>query len=183
MTDGKIVPAMSPAMVPLRYRRTVTVVDEADNFLGFKAWSDLTSDDIHRASYLWVTNSRGQVLLAQRAYTLEHNPGRWSTAVTGTVMIGQTYESNIRDEAAEEIGLKGVTFELGKKILMRLPKGSHFIQWFTVVIDRDVDSFVLDPREVVRLRWVDLDELAREVEKYPSLFSPAVPKWLPMWLS
>ncbi len=47
----------------------VAIVNEADEVIGTKARDELTKQDIVRVAVLWLENSRGQVLLQQRALT------------------------------------------------------------------------------------------------------------------
>ncbi len=45
----------------------IIVVDENDNVIGSKSRDEIDySKDIYRVSCLWVTNPKGEVLLAQR---------------------------------------------------------------------------------------------------------------------
>lgn len=84
------------------------IVNENDEIIGHKLREEVDpKNDIYRVSALWVTNSAGDVLIAQRKLTKKHAPGKWEPAVAGTVEKGETDESNIYKEAQEEIGLSG----------------------------------------------------------------------------
>lgn len=43
------------------------------------------SKDIFRTASLWITNSNGDILLAQRKFDKKVDPGKWAEAVVGTV--------------------------------------------------------------------------------------------------
>ena len=84
----------------------IVVVDEEDNVVGAELRSIVDEKGLrYRVSGLWLRNSRGEVLLARRALTKTHYPGRWGPAVAGTVEEGESYEQNIVKEAEEELGL------------------------------------------------------------------------------
>ena len=53
----------------------IIIVDENDNIIGYKERGTIEQSDIDRVSALWITNSKGEFLLARRAYTKKNNPG------------------------------------------------------------------------------------------------------------
>jgi isopentenyldiphosphate isomerase len=162
------------------HHKRVIVVDHEDNVVGHKSWGKLEPGDIHRASFLWVTNPKGQVLLSKRSRHV-HNPGVWTAAASGTVMEDETYEQNMYSEAEEEIGLTGVSFYLGPKILVELPQEGIYIQWFVAMLDRRPHDFKLGKTEVDEVRWINRDRFQSEVAAHPELYSPAVPHWRHLW--
>ena len=81
----------------------IPVVNEQDEIIGYKERAEIQKDDIYRIVSLRITNPQGQILIAQRAFTKKHAPGKRSPAVAGTVEKGETYEQNIRKEAKEEL--------------------------------------------------------------------------------
>ena len=80
-------------------------------------------------SSLWVMNSKGEVLLAQRVFDKKHDPGKWGPAVAGTVEKGEDYDSNMLKEAGEEVGLKDFEFKKLQK-LRRQTKFNYFSQFY-----------------------------------------------------
>lgn len=132
----------------------IQIVDGNDNLIGHKERSEVDySKDIYRGTALWVTNSKGEILLAQRKHTKDKDPGKWGPAASGTVDEGETYESNVYKEAEEEIGLTGLKFNLGPKTRVTKPR-NFFCQWFTVVLDRPVNEFKIQEEEVEELKWL-----------------------------
>ncbi len=129
----------------------IIIVDEYDNVVSYKKRKDLQAEDIYRVSALWLTNSKGEILLAQRAYDKKHHPGKWGPSVAGTIESGETYDDNIIKEAEEEIGLKGVDFKKGPKELNKKDY-SHYTQWYLAVVDRNIEDFIVQPGEVVKVR-------------------------------
>ncbi len=137
----------------------VQVVDDNDTVIGHK--DRLTLDfqkDIYRVAALWITNSKNEVLLAQRKLTKDRDPGKWGPAVAGTLDAGETYETNIYKEAEEEIGLSGVKFKIGPKMRIHEPR-NYFCQWFTLELDRSSNSFRLQEDEVEAIKWIVLQDL------------------------
>jgi isopentenyl-diphosphate Delta-isomerase len=135
-------------------------VDRDDNVLGYKPKAEFGPEDIERVSGLWVTNSKGEVLIAQRALTKKYGPGYWGPAAAGTVEEGETYETNIIKEAEEELGLKGIRPVIGPKFY-RETAHKYFCQWFTCVVDLPVEAFKLQPEEVAAVKWIAKEDLRK----------------------
>lgn len=156
----------------------IQIVDSEDNLIGVKERSELNYEkDIYRVSALWLTNSKGQSLLARRAISKDKDPGRWGPAVAGTIDEGETYDENIYKEALEEIGLEGVEFSIGPKTHITYPR-NYFCQWYFVKVDKDIDEFVMQEDEVEALAWVDIDIIKKELIEAPEKYVPAMPQVL-----
>src|SRR5687768_11331136 len=100
----------------------IPVVDQQDKIIGFKERDEIDfQKDIFRTASLWITNSQGDVLLAQRKHNKKTDPGKWAEAVGGTVEGDDSYEATVLREAYEELGLQNVTPQLGPKQLITTP--------------------------------------------------------------
>jgi isopentenyldiphosphate isomerase len=111
--------------------------------------------------------------LAQRKFNKKYNPGKWGPAVGGTVEEGETYESNIYKEAREEIGLTDRTFNTGPKVFNTEPN-RKFCQIYTLRADIPIENFRIQEEEVEAIKWVDKDELKKELENNPDDYTPTV---------
>lgn len=151
--------------------RILTVVDENDSVIGYKTKSEIDySCDIYRVSALWVVSTNGDVLLAQRSLKHHHEPGVWGPAVAGTVE-DETYQENIRKEAAEEIGLEGYDFQLGPKTFVEVIGRRYFCQWFIVTIPpEEINTLTLEDEEVAAVAWVAPDGLLKEAIDNPAKY-------------
>lgn len=147
----------------------IIIVNENDEIVGYKNRDEVGMKDIYRVSGLWVENSNGDILLAQRAFSKKNNPGKWGPAVAGTVAKGETYDSNIIKEAQEEIGLSGFAFEKGEKV-RAYGKHNHFTQWYKLVLDCDVEKFEIAKDEVENLKRFTQKELFKEFKNNPDNF-------------
>ena len=152
----------------------IQIVDHQDQLIGVKERTEVDyKTDIYRVSALWLTNSKGQTLLAKRAAVKVKDPGKWGPAVAGTIDEGETYDVNIYKEAEEEIGLTDEQFSKGPKTLIKHPR-TYFCQWYFVILDREVDSFVMQEDEVDELAWVEIAEIKQELETNPDKYVPAM---------
>lgn len=146
-----------------------TIVDENDEIIGYKLRREITIDDIYRVSALWIQNSRGDVLIAQRGYMKSNNPWKWSAAVAGTINEWENYEENIYKEAEEEIWLIWELFKKWEKNRV-IWKHNYFCQWYSLILDRDIHDFVLED-EVETLRWFTPQELKNLLKHSPEIFT------------
>jgi len=46
----------------------IIIVNKNDKIIGYKERGTLKSSDIYRVSSLWIQNSQGKILLAQRSF-------------------------------------------------------------------------------------------------------------------
>ena len=152
------------------------IVDEQDNVIGLKERNLIDyQKDIYRVSSLWLTNPKGEILLAHRSAEKRNDPNTWGPAVAGTIEEDENYEENIYKEAMEEIGLEGVKFTKGPKTRVNYPR-NYFCQWYFVEIDREIDSFVMQPEEVDGLKWISMDEFMKDLVENPDNYVPNMPQ-------
>ncbi len=146
------------------------IVDKNDQIIGYKEYGRLKPSDIYRVSALWLTSSRGDILLAQRSFNKKHCPGLWGPAVAGTNDEGETYLDNIVKETEEEIGLTGLKFEKDSYGLKE-GKRTYFRQMFSAVIDyKPAEDFVIQREEVEAVKWLTRQQLADELKSHPEKF-------------
>jgi len=154
-------------------KEKIIIVDEDDNLMGFKERGTLDKKDIYRVSALWLKNSKGNILLAQRSFNKKNHPGKWGPAVAGTNDEGETYESNIVKETEEEIGITEIDF---KKLIKERVEGESncFAQWFYSRLDRELEEFVIQKEEIEQIKWFSKEELMNELKNNPDKFMPSL---------
>lgn len=153
----------------------ITIVDANNSIIGAKERGTLKYNDVYRVSALWLTNSKHEVLLAQRKWTKKNNPGKWGPAVAGTIDEGESYEQNIIKETEEEIGLTGVDFKTGPKLFVDDGEHKFFGQWFTATVDREASDFEIQEEEVEAVRWISLAGLKSELMDNPTEYIGSIP--------
>ncbi len=156
----------------------ILIVDKKDNVIGVKERDTLDYEkDIYRVSALWIINSRGQILLARRAYSKKQNPGKWGPAVAGTNDGGETYYSNIIKEAEEELGLKNIKPKKGLKELVK-GKYKHFTQWFILNLDINLKDLKIDEKEVAEIKWFTKQEVLNIINTNSDEVLEKMKKWI-----
>jgi len=151
-------------------KKNIVVVDGEDNLIDNKPREIVDKEKLrYRVTALWLKNSKGESLLARRAYTKTHYPGIWGPAVTGTVDEGESYEQNMVKEAEEELGLKNIKLKKGPYIKIN-GQYNHFTQWFVLKIDKPVKELKISEEEVVEVKWFSEKELKKELKDNPKEF-------------
>ena len=152
------------------------IVDENDIVIGLKERDQIDyQNDIYRVTSLWLTNPKGEILLARRSMEKLKDPGRWGPAVSGTIEEDENYDENVYKEAMEEIGLENVIFTKGPKTRIHYPR-NYFCQWYFAEIDREIESFVMQPEEVDALMWISMKDFLEDLMTNPNRYVVAMPE-------
>jgi isopentenyldiphosphate isomerase len=93
-------------------RELVDVVDADDRVLRQVSRAEMRRANLlHRAVYILVRNSRGELFVHQRTTSKDVYPGYWDVTVGGVVAAGEDYDTAARRELAEEIGAAGAAIQ------------------------------------------------------------------------
>jgi isopentenyldiphosphate isomerase/dienelactone hydrolase len=155
----------------------VTIVDENDNIIGYKNRNLIRREDIYRANGLWITNSKNEILLAQRKFTKKNDPGKWGPAVAGTIEVEESYRKNIIKEAYEELGLKNIKPIKGSKY-RRYGEHNYFVQRFCLKVNKKISEFRIAENEVEQIKWYNQDALLKLIKEKPEIFVKTLPDWI-----
>ena len=84
----------------------ITVVDNNNKITGKSFREDVRKYNfIHRATYIFVVNTKSQLLIQKRTKQKDLYPGLIDLACTGTVCINESYYDNALRELEEEMGI------------------------------------------------------------------------------
>ncbi|MFZ2887161.1 MAG: NUDIX domain-containing protein [Minisyncoccia bacterium] len=150
------------------------VVDKNDEIIGYKNSDELAADDIIRVSGVWILNSKGEVLVAQRAASKKYDPLKWAVSAAGTVDEGETYAQNIVKEVQEElaVAIHESDLILGEHLFVET-NHLYFYQAYFLRRDIAIENFKLEEEEVESVRWISVPELARWFAEKPDDFIPS----------
>jgi len=87
----------------------VAIVDRENNVTGAVTRREMRAQGLtHRATYIAIFNSQGQLYVQRRTMTKDVYPGLFDPVAGGVVQAGESYEVSAVRELAEEMGITGV---------------------------------------------------------------------------
>ena len=87
----------------------VTIVDDQNRVIGSTFRRDMRAQKLpHRATYVLVFNSSGELFVQKRTTNKDVFPGYYDPAAGGVVLAGESYLEAAMRELEEEIGTRNV---------------------------------------------------------------------------
>lgn len=151
----------------------VILVDEQDREIGeAEKMQTHKLGLLHRAFSVLIYNTKGEMLLQQRAETKYHSGGLWSNACCGHPRPGEKIEDAARRRLKEELGFNcslKFSFKFIYKASFENSLKEHELDHvFTGIYDSEV---LHDKNEVQAYRWVTMENLKNEIIENHSSFS------------
>jgi len=85
----------------------VLIVDKDNKITGSASRHQMRASGLpHRATYILVFNSLGELFVQKRTMTKDIYPGYYDVATGGVVLAGERYDESAKRELAEELGIK-----------------------------------------------------------------------------
>lgn len=149
----------------------VIIVDENDREIDrvprWQADQDLLR---YRITNIWIENSRGQVLIAQRGLNKTIAAGLWGPAASGTVEADQSYYDNAIQEVREELGIESIHLSKVTSFPYSYPDQKRFLTWFRGTIDTPLEDIKIEFPEVNAVAWIDKTELFDDIKNNPKKY-------------
>ena len=146
------------------------VVDEQDRVLKQAPRSQVHAQKwLHRASHIFVFNSRGDLLVHRRTATKDECPSMFTSSASGHLAAGEGYETAAVRELEEELGLTSHI-----RFLAVIPANGAATSFehsglFWTVTDHPP---TFDPVEIESGEFLPLTEVLRRVQQSPDEFTP-----------
>ena len=136
----------------------VTVVDGENRPVAELPRHRVRSENLpHRATFIFVFDRRGRVLVQRRTAIKDVYPGQYDLAAGGVVAAGESYEECAEREAAEELGIRDAALEAKFDFYYEDERSRCFGRVFTCVHD---GPFALQPEEVESVAFHTVEEIA-----------------------
>ena len=152
----------------------VVLVDEKDRVIGLMGKTQAHQEGLlHRAISILIQNSKGEMLIQQRAFSKYHWAGIWSNAVCSHPRENETFEAAATRRLKEELGIE---MELTKEfsfIYKAVDEQSgltehEFDTVFSGIYDGEVH---INKEEVENVQWIEMNELEKEIQQAPEKYS------------
>lgn len=163
----------------------IDICNESNNLTGIqKMKSEAHQSGLwHRASHIWIYNSKGELLLQLRAKDKLLYPDMWDISVGGHVGAGEeTVAAGLR-EMEEEIGLKvGETklefIEIRKtNAIYRDVKNNEFYYVYLLRFDDDIKKLKPQNEEIQKIKFLSIDKIKQELESNLNAYVPHGSYW------
>lgn len=112
---------------------------------------------IHRATYILVFNTGGELFIQKRSRNKDIYPGYWDLAAGGVVLAGESYEESARRELREELGISGVKL---RPLFDQYYEDADNRVWGRIYACTSNGPFTLQEEEIDGGRFIALGEIA-----------------------
>lgn len=150
------------------------IVDEKNNIIGKASRKECHDDPslIHRTVHVVVYHPDGRILLQKRNMDKDVQPGKWDTAVGGHVDLGEDFESAVKRELAEELGVdEDVEFKYLFDSKIRNEIESENVKVYSII---HPGPFNFQQEEIEEVRFWEICELRKAISDTPHIFTPNV---------
>lgn len=139
----------------------VAVVDPSNRFAcAAPRWRMRRDNLIHRACYILVFNSCGELFVHRRTDTKDVYPGFFDLAAGGVVRAGESYDAAAQRELAEELG---ITQQPLAALFDFFWEDAHCRVWGRVYRCVHDGPLTLQPEEIVSGHFLSLDAIQRDL--------------------
>ncbi len=151
----------------------VILVDNNDRQIGLmEKQAAHIEPHLHRAFSIFLFNSKGELLMQQRALSKYHSPGLWTNTCCSHPRSGETLEEATSRRLMEEMGMTCPMHEV-YTFIYKAPVGQGLTEheFDHVFIGQSDDIPNINTDEVASWKYMCLDDLKKDLELYPELYT------------
>ena len=152
----------------------VVLVNENNEVLGLMPKMEVHEKGLlHRAISILLYNSKGEMLIQQRAKTKYHWPLIWSNAVCSHPRENEDFQDAAQRRLKEELNITCSLKEVYRFIYKAKDEQTGLIEHEYDVVFKGVydDEIPFNSDEIESIRWITLDNLSQEIEDQPEIYS------------
>ena len=147
----------------------VVLVDANDNPIGLMEKMEAhVKAELHRAFSIFIFNTKGEMLLQQRAFSKYHTPGLWTNTCCSHPRHEETLEQATARRLQEEMGMKcelKEVFHFTYKADVTQGLMEHEIDHVFVGTTDDIPE--INPEEVESYKYDTMENIRMDIEKNP----------------
>ena len=151
----------------------VVLVDELDNPTGLmEKMAAHDGPHLHRAFSVFLFNSKGEMLLQQRAASKYHSPLLWTNTCCSHPRQGESVMEAATRRLQEEMGMQGEIKEVFTFIYMaEVGCGLTEHEFDHVLIGTTDDIPVINPDEVESYKYMSINDIKQQLSENPETFT------------
>ncbi len=152
----------------------VVLVDEAGVELGLMPKMEAHEKGVlHKAISVIIFNSKGEMLVTQRAFTKYHWAGIWSNTCCSHPRHSESFSDAAHRRLREELGFETPLTEAFRFIYKATDEASGLTEYefdavFTGVFD---GAFDFNKEEIHAVRWMQTEAVMNDVAQHPETYS------------
>lgn len=162
----------------------VILVDQADHPMGRMEKQEAHIKGLlHRAFSVFLLDG-SKLLIQRRALDKYHCGGLWSNTCCSHPAPGEPVLSAAERRLGKELGIENARLRELDTFLYRapFPNGLTEHELDHVLLGEYSGPVRPDPREIAQVRWIDLEELQRDLQAFPQRYTPWFPPALTLVL-
>ncbi len=151
----------------------VVLVNEQDQQIGImEKMAAHIVPRLHRAFSIFIFNSKGELLLQQRALSKYHSPGLWTNTCCSHPCDGETLAQATSRRLMEEMGMHCEMHEVFT-FIYKAPVGLGLIEhefdhvWF----GQSDEVPQINTEEVASWKYMRLEDLQADIKAHPELYT------------
>lgn len=150
------------------------LVDENDKEIGALEKTPVHEQGLlHRAFSIFIFNAQQELLLQQRADGKYHSPGLWTNTCCSHPRQGETLEVAVHRRLREEMGMEcDLAFQFSFIYKHEFANGLTEHELDHVYFGYSDQQPSPNPNEVQDWKYIHMDDLKKELERYPERYSP-----------
>ena len=151
----------------------VVLVNENDNQIGImEKMAAHIVPRLHRAFSIFIFNSKGELLLQQRAFSKYHSPGLWTNTCCSHPRDGESVDKAAERRLLEEMGLQCPMHEVFT-FIYKAPVGLGLVEheYDHVFFGQCDDAPVINTEEVASWKYMSLDDIASDMKAHPECYT------------
>lgn len=125
----------------------------------------------HKSIFIWIMNSRNELLIQKRSATKDNDPNMWTISVTGHLSQGENSINGALKELKEEIGIFVDKRDLQYLFTVKEYKeyrpdyiDNELVDVFIVKKDIDIKNLKIQKEEVSDVKFIQYEELEKMIE-------------------
>lgn len=154
----------------------VILVDSNDEAIGtMEKMEAHLSGILHRAFSVFIFNSKGELLMQQRASGKYHSGGKWTNTCCSHPRLNEKTEDAAKRRIKEEMGMEcDLKYIFHFMYQAPLEKGLSENEYDHVYFGVSDDIPAPDPEEVASFKYISMEELKKSIESSPAEYT----EWL-----
>lgn len=134
---------------------------------------------LHRAFSIFIFNDHGELLIQQRALHKYHSAGQWANSCCSHPKPGEETQKAAQRRLLEELGFTTELEHVGA-LMYHAPVSGGLTEneYDHLFIGSYNQNITPNTEEVIATRWINLEQLTKEIKMRPDNFTPWLKKIL-----